>query len=90
VRSGHSRGLTVDLTLTDAQGTPLDMGGEFDWFSKISSHEYEDLTPAQKKNRALLRDGMDAAGFGSYVEEWWHYTLRGAACDQEYYDFPIE
>lgn len=90
VRSGHSRGLTVDLTLTDAQGTPLDMGGEFDWFSKISSHEYEDLTPAQKKNRALLKDGMDAAGFGSYVEEWWHYTLRGAACDQEYYDFPIE
>jgi len=51
VRSGHSRGLTVDLTLTDAQGTPLDMGGEFDWFSKISSHEYEDLTSQQKKNR---------------------------------------
>ena len=89
VRSGHSRGLTVDLTLTDAAGTPLDMGGEFDWFSKISSHDYEDLTPAQKENRRLLRAGMEAAGFGTYSEEWWHYTLRGETQAEEYYDFPI-
>lgn len=89
VRSGHSRGLTVDLTLTDMDGNPIDMGGEFDWFSKISSHDYEDLTLQQKANRRLLRDGMMAAGFGDYVEEWWHYTFK---CDlpKEYYDFPIE
>ena len=89
VYSGHSRGLTVDLTLTDKDGNEIDMGGEFDWFSKISSHDYENLTEAQKANRRLLREGMLAAGFDDYVEEWWHYTF---ICDdpKEYYDFPIE
>ncbi len=89
VYSGHSRGMTVDLTLTDRDGTPLDMGGEFDWFAKISSHDYEDLTPAQKANRRLLRETMLAAGFEDYSEEWWHYTLPSDA-PKVYYDFPIE
>lgn len=89
VRSGHSKGLTVDLTLTDKAGRPLDMGGEFDWFSKISSHDYADLTSAQKANRRLLKAVMEAAGFGAYSEEWWHYTLRGVK-SEAYYDFPIE
>ena len=89
VYSGHSRGLTVDLTLTDSEGKEIDMGGEFDWFSKISSHDYENLTEAQKANRRLLREGMLAAGFDDYAEEWWHYTF---ICDapKVYYDFPIE
>ena len=89
VYSGHSRGLTVDLTLTDRDGNALDMGGEFDWFSKISSHDYEDLAPQQKKNRQLLREGMLAAGFDDYVEEWWHYTFKTEG-EKIYYDFPIE
>lgn len=88
VRSGHSRGMTVDLTLTDENGAPIDMGGEFDWFSAISSHDYQALTPAQKENRRLLRSGMEDAGFEAYSEEWWHYTLPGEA--ETYYDFPIE
>ena len=90
VRSGHSRGLTVDLTLTDQDGNELDMGGEFDWFSKISAHDYENLTPQQKQNRELLRNGMLAAGFGDYIEEWWHYTYRHGPALAEYYDFPID
>ena len=89
VYSGHSRGMTVDLTLTDRDGTPLDMGGEFDWFAKISSHDYADLTPAQKANRRLLRETMLDAGFEDYSEEWWHYTLPSDA-PKVYYDFPIE
>ena len=89
VHSGHSRGLTVDLTLTDRDGNALDMGGEFDWFSKVSSHGYENLTPQQKQNRETLRRGMLEAGFDDYSEEWWHYTF---ICDEPkaYYDFPIE
>lgn len=90
VRSGHSRGLTVDLTLTDGEGNELDMGGGFDWFAKISSHDYADLTPAQKNNREQLRSGMLAAGFGDYVEEWWHYTYRFGPEMETYYDFPID
>ena len=71
-RSGHSRGSTVDLTLTDEKGVPLDMGGEFDWFSPISAHEYAQLTTAQRENRRLLKTGMEDAGFEAYSEEWWH------------------
>ena len=89
VYSGHSRGLTVDLTLTDRDGKELDMGGEFDWFSKISSHDYDGLTAQQKQNRELLRQGMLAAGFDDYVEEWWHYTFMTEG-EKVYYDFPIE
>lgn len=89
VYSGHSRGLTVDLTLTDGDGNALDMGGEFDWFSNISSHGYVALTQRQRENRLLLREGMLAAGFEDYVEEWWHYTFKMEG-EKVYYDFPIE
>ena len=89
-RSGHSRGSTVDLTLTDANGTPLDMGGEFDWFSPISAHDYPNLTSIQKENRALLKRGMEEAGFEPYSEEWWHYRLKDEPYPQTYFDFEIE
>lgn len=90
LRSGHSRGSTVDLTLTDGEGTPLDMGGEFDWFSRISSHDYEKLTPRQKENRLLLKAGMVEAGFLPYSEEWWHYRLANEPYPDTYFDFVIE
>ena len=89
-RSGHSRGSTVDLTLIDAGGNPLDMGGEFDWFSPVSGHAYADLTQAQKKNRAYLKRVMEEAGFAPYSEEWWHYRLRDEPYPDTYFDFVIE
>ena len=88
-RSGHSRGSTVDLTLTDAKETPLDMGGEFDWFSPISAHEYAYLTVEQKENRRLLKDGIEDAGFEAYSEEWWHYRLKDEPSPETYFDFEI-
>jgi len=89
-RSGHSRGSTIDLTLLDASGQPLDMGGEFDWFSPVSGHGYEGLTDAQKANRLLLKDGMMDAGFLPYSEEWWHYRLKNEPYPDTYFDFVIE
>lgn len=88
-RSGHSRGSTVDLTLTDGHGEPLDMGGEFDWFSVVSSHGYAALTQAQRQNRLLLKTGMEAAGFAPYSEEWWHYRLVDEPYPRTYFDFEI-
>lgn len=88
-RSGHSRGSTVDLTLLDAFGAPLDMGGEFDWFSPVSGHAYADLTPAQKQNRAYLKRIMEESGFSPYSEEWWHYRLKDEPYPDTYFDFPI-
>ena len=89
-RSGHSRGSTVDLTLLDSAGQPLDMGGEFDWFSPISGHDYADLTDEQKANRLLLKTGMMEAGFLPYSEEWWHYRLKDEPYPDTYFDFVIE
>jgi len=89
-RSGHSRGSTVDLTLLDAAGVPLDMGGGFDWFSPVSGHAYADLTPGQKQNRLYLRRVMEDAGFLPYSEEWWHYRLKDEPYPDTYFDFVIE
>ena len=89
-RSGHSRGSTVDLTLLDSAGQPLDMGGEFDWFSPVSGHAYADLTNTQKSNRLLLKNGMMDAGFLPYSEEWWHYRLADEPYPETYFDFVIE
>ena len=30
------------------------------------------------------------AGFGDYVEEWWHYAYKRDPKLEEYYDFPID
>ena len=89
-RSGHSRGSTVDLTLLDREGNLLNVGGELDWFSPISGHGYEDLTPSQKQNRLYLKETMEAAGFSAYSEEWWHYRLTDEPYPDTYFDFPIE
>lgn len=89
-RSAHSRGSAVDLTLVDALGHPLEMGGEFDWFSKVSAHDAPGLSPKARANRSLLRAGMEQAGFAAYSEEWWHYGLREEPYPDTYFDFPIE
>ena len=89
-RSGHSRGSTIDLTLLDSSGQPLDMGGEFDWFSPVSGHDYASLTDTQKANRLLLKTGMMDAGFSPYSEEWWHYRLKDEPYPDTYFDFVIE
>ncbi|MBR5288738.1 MAG: M15 family metallopeptidase [Clostridia bacterium] len=89
-RSGHSRGSTVDLTILDAEGKPLDVGGEFDWFSAVSGHAYAQLTPAQKRNREYLKTVMEKAGFLPYSEEWWHYRLKDEPYPDTYFDFVIE
>ena len=89
-RSGHSRGSTVDLTLINAQGRLLDVGGEFDWFLPVSGHDYANLTPAQKQNRLYLKRVMEDAGFLPYSEEWWHYRLKDEPYPDTYFDFVIE
>lgn len=73
-RSGHNHGHTVDLTLTDATGAPLDMGGAFDHFGAVSHHDAP-VAPAAARHRATLKAAMEAAGFRAYRKEWWHYRF---------------
>ncbi len=88
-KSGHSRGSTVDLTLIDASGAPLDMGTTFDFMDAQSAHGAQGLTEAQVANRALLRSAMEARGFRAYEAEWWHYTKIDEPFKDTWFDFPV-
>lgn len=89
-RSGHSRGSTIDLTLTDAAGAPLDMGTCFDFMSERSHHGAAGLTREQNRNRIVLCDIMTRAGFIPYENEWWHYRLRNEPYPDTYFDCDIK
>ena len=49
--SSHCRGSAVDLTLTDMEGNPLDMGTCFDYFGKLAWHGAKGMTEEVVKNR---------------------------------------
>jgi zinc D-Ala-D-Ala dipeptidase len=88
--SGHSRGSTADLTLAKADGTELDMGTPFDFFSPKSWTADSTVTPEQHANRMLLASAMRRHGFRGYDKEWWHFTLRGEPFPDTYFDFPVQ
>jgi D-alanyl-D-alanine dipeptidase len=89
--SGHSRGSTLDLTLTDGKtGEPLDMGSPYDFFGEQSWVDYKDLTNLQKANRQLLQIVMLKHNFINYPKEWWHFTLRWEPFPETYFDFEVE
>ena len=88
-RSGHSRGSTVDLTLSCPDGAPVDRGGTFDFFGPVSAHGAHGLSAGQLQNRELLRRVMLSHGFDDYSEEWWHYRLAKEPYPDTYFDFPV-
>ena len=88
-QSGHSRGSTADLTLARADGTELDMGTHFDFFSPKSWTADPTVSAEQRANRMLLADAMRRRGFRGYDKEWWHFTLRGEPFPDTYFDFPV-
>ena len=91
VKSGHSRGSTVDLTLVSRMtGVELDMGSPFDFFGEISHHGTPRITRKQAANRHLLKSIMENAGFRSYSKEWWHYTLADEPYPGTYFTFPVQ
>lgn len=82
----HNYGLAVDLTICDKNKVPLDMGTEFDFFGAKAGINQEDsliarglLTEQQVKNRRLLRNIMQEAGFTPIRGEWWHFNACSLA-----------
>ena len=74
----HPRGIAVDLTLAEPDGTLLDMGTGFDAFTALAGHDaLAGLAPEAVRNRALLLGIMTACGWEAYGPEWWHYHLPG-------------
>jgi len=78
----HNRGGAVDITLQTLDGKILDMGTDFDYFGREAHHDYLDLPDDVLKNRALLKQVMEAHGFWSVRTEWWHYNLGKASRDR--------
>lgn len=72
--SSHSRGNTVDLTLTAADGAEVVMPTGFDDFSKKADRDYSDVDPEAAANALFLENAMTAAGFKPYFGEWWHFS----------------
>lgn len=91
-RSGHSRGSTVDLTLTNAgsQAETLDMGTPFDFFGPPSWPDFAGATPQQRANRLLLRSLMLKHGFKPYAQEWWHFTYGNEPFPDTYFNFIVD
>lgn len=77
--SNHTRGIAVDLTLSDAGGRPLEMGTGFDDMTPRSFHGDSAVPVAAQANRLLLAGLMAVAGFAHNPHEWWHYDLPNPA-----------
>jgi D-alanyl-D-alanine dipeptidase len=80
----HSTGAAVDLTLIDAQGSPLDMGGEIDAIgpeslplhhAKAAIDQPDGTAALFHSRRCLLHCVMTKAGFVRHPNEWWHFSF---------------
>lgn len=74
----HSTGGAIDVTLLDAMGQVVDMGGAIDEISPRSYPSYYDegKSPTEQQFRAhreLLKQVMSQAGFQQHPNEWWHF-----------------
>ena len=78
----HNYGCAIDLSIIDiSTNKPLNMGTEFDAFTKLSQPAYEwqflktnELTSEAFENRKLLRKVMQLAKFYPITSEWWHFN----------------
>lgn len=75
--SRHSRGMAVDLTPCDFNGTPLKMPTDFDNFTQRAHMDYPKLPKAVLKNRETFKKIMTDAGFTYTRTEWWHFDKTG-------------
>ncbi len=76
--STHSRGMAVDLSMTDLGGTVLDMGTDYDYFGPEAAPSYSDLSDEILQRRQILREALWMEGFGQARSEWWHFSLRNS------------
>ena len=86
--SVHNRGGAVDAGLAGADGAPLALPTDFDAFGPRAAHGAKGVPPEAAANAAELKVAMEAAGFKSLKEEWWHYE-DPAAKDWPLLDVPL-
>ncbi|MGP8303537.1 M15 family metallopeptidase [Streptomyces inhibens] len=67
----------------------LDMGTGFDCFDTLAHTLDPRIHGRQLRNRLLLKNGLERAGFVNLPEEWWHYTFKPETFPDTYFDFPV-
>ena len=87
VGGGHQTGGAVDLGLCDSQGRELDMGTQYLEHNQRTKTRCKSLTEEQRRNRGILVDAMQRAGFMNYPAEWWHFSygdkMWAAYCEKK-------
>ena len=68
----HQKGVTLDLTLTDADGQECPLPTAFDDFSPLA-HRDAPRTKIQNHYYQILNTAMTTAGLVGYENEWWDY-----------------
>lgn len=71
--SNHCKGITIDVTLADADGNYLDMGTEYDDFTEKAHPGTALISYEQEQNRAILKNALEKHGFVQHQYEWWHF-----------------
>lgn len=78
----HSFGMALDATLLGPDGREADMGTGYDEMTELSHPQHErrflatgELSPAQHRNRLLLREVLFDSGFQGIANEWWHFDM---------------
>lgn len=87
--SVHNRGGAVDVGLAGADGKPLALPTDFDEFGPRAAHGAGGVAPEAAANALQLKAAMEAAGFQSLPEEWWHYE-DPAAKEWPLLDIPLQ
>ncbi|MBX4912785.1 M15 family metallopeptidase [Rhizobium bangladeshense] len=88
-RSRHSSGGTVDLTLAEIDGTPLEMGTGFDFFDPAAYTVSPKIADRARANRQKLVKLMRSHGFSNYSREWWHFSFDREPFGGKIFNFPI-
>lgn len=79
VLAAHTAGAAVDVLLLDGKGQMLDFYVPYPHGGRESVTDFADLPANAKRNRNLLKSGMEKAGFTNYPFEYWHYSI-GDVC----------
>jgi D-alanyl-D-alanine dipeptidase len=66
----------------------IDLGTGYDCLDALATTSNADVGALARRNRQLLKSGMQAAGFRPYAREWWHFVLINEPFDGSF-DFEV-
>ncbi len=84
--SAHTRGNTIDATLTNLAGNELAMPTDFDDFTTLANRDYADVPQIAADNARMFEEIMTRHGFAGYFGEWWHFTDTQDYEAEEHFD----